>query len=86
MSFRIEDDSVLIKYYEIWNKIKRTFVITSIASLYMIKKYMKTKVKTFNGVVYTIFWREKVPKKTYIKLKLSVMKMDKKSVFSLKCI
>lgn len=47
---------------------------------------MKTKVKTFNGVVYTIFWREKVPKKTYIKLKLSVMKMDKKSVFSLKCI
>lgn len=50
------------------------------------KKYMKTKVKTFNGVVYTIFWREKVPKKTYIKLKLSVMKMDKKSVFSLKCI
>ena len=42
------------------------------------KKYMKTKVKTFNGVVYTIFWREKVPKKTYIKLKLSVMKMDKK--------
>ena len=37
MSFRIEDDSVLIKYYKIWNKIKRTFGITSIASLYMIK-------------------------------------------------
>ena len=69
MSFKIEDDSVLVKYNDIWN--------------IMMKKYIKAKVKTFNGVVNTIFWNDKIPKEnehytciatisTY-----SVMKVDK---------
>ena len=37
ISFRIEDDSMLIKYYEIWNRIKRTLGIVFIASLFMLR-------------------------------------------------
>ena len=37
MSFMIEDDSVLIKYNEISNKIKKTLNINFIACLFMMK-------------------------------------------------
>ena len=63
MSFMIEDDSVLVKYNEIWNKIKKTLNIKFHSMLVYDKKYIKTKVKEFNGVVNTNFWGNKVPNK-----------------------
>ena len=51
MSFMIEHDSVLVKYNEIWNKIKKTLNIKFHSMPVYDEKYIKTKVKEFNGVV-----------------------------------
>ena len=45
MSFMIEDDSVLIKYKEIWNKIKKSLNITIPSMPVYVEKYIKAKVK-----------------------------------------
>ena len=55
MSFKIEDHSVLIKYNEIWNKIKKTLDIKFNSKPVYDKRHIKVKVKAFNGVVNTIF-------------------------------
>ena len=84
MSFMTEDDSALVKYYEIWNKIKNTLSMKFHSTPVYDEKYIKTKLKEFNGVVNTNFWGDKVPKKgvyhifiTFISID-SVMKMKKK--------
>ena len=58
MSFQIKDDSVLVKYDEIWNKIKNTLNIKFHSKLDYDKKYIK--VKEFNGVVNTVFSDNKI--------------------------
>ena len=45
MSFMIEDNSVLIKYNEIWNKIKKTLNIKFHSMPAYDEKYIKAKVK-----------------------------------------
>ena len=62
MSFKIEDDNVLVKCIDIWNKIKEKIGIKFHSNLVYDEKYMKTKVKIFNGAVNTIFSDNKVPK------------------------
>ena len=62
MSFMIEYDSILVKYNEIWNKIIEIKCIKFHSSPVYDKKYIKTKVKEFHGVVKTNFWGDKVPK------------------------
>ena len=81
----IEDDSVLIKYNEILNKIKKTLKIKFHSMPAYDEKYIKAKVKEFNGVVNTNFWSDRVPKEgvhytciAFICID-SVMKMDKKN-------
>ena len=81
----IEDDSVLVKYNEIWNKIKKTLNIKFHSISVYDKKYIKAKVREFNGVVTKNFWGDKVPKEgvhhtfiAYISID-SVMKMEKKN-------
>ena len=54
--------SVLIKYNEIWNKIKKTLNIKFHSVLVFDEKYIKVKVKESNGVVNTNFCGNKVPK------------------------
>ena len=62
MSFMIEDDSVLVEYNKIWNKIKKTLNIKfQIMSVYD-EIYIKTKVKEFNAVVNTDFYGGNVSK------------------------
>ena len=62
MSFKIEDESVHLKYTEIWNKVKR-FLGTRFHSQPMYDdKYIKTKVKTFSGVTSTFFSKDELPK------------------------
>ena len=89
MSFMIEDDSVLVKYNEIWNQIKKALNIKFHIMPAYDEKYVKTKVKEFKDVVNTNFWGDKVPKEVVHHTCIacvstnSVMKMEKKLFTSL---
>ena len=80
MSFIITDDSFLIKYNEIWNKIKKTLNTKFHSVPVYDEKYIKTKVREFNGVIKTNFLGGKVPKENmpYITID-SVTRMQKKN-------
>ena len=62
MSFVIKDDDMLDKYNEIWNKIKKTLNIKFHNMPVYDEKYIKAKVKEFNGVVKTNFLGDETPK------------------------
>ena len=66
MSFLVEDDIILVKYNEIWNKIKKTLNIKFHGKPDYDKKYLKTKVKVFNDVINTRISDNKIPKKVFI--------------------
>ena len=61
MSFMIQDDSALVKYNKIWNKIKTTLNIKFHSRPVYDGKYRKAKVNKFNGADNTNFWGDKVP-------------------------
>ena len=63
MSFVIKDDDVLDKYNEIWDKIKKTLSSKFHSLLVCEEKYIKAKVREFNGVIKTNFLGDKIPKK-----------------------
>ena len=52
----IEGDSLLVKYNDIWNKIKEIKGIKFYSNIFYNEKYVKAKVKEFIGVVNTTFW------------------------------
>ena len=63
MSFMVKVDSVLVKYSEIWNTIKELTGKKLHGESIHNSKYVKTKVKAFNGTVHTNFhdkeiWKE----------------------------
>ena len=62
MSFKIEDEGVYLEYNEIWNKIKKTLSIRFHNQPIYNDKYIKAKVKKFNGVINTVFLNNKFPK------------------------
>ena len=85
MSFVIKDDDVLDKYNEIWDKIKETLSIKFHSMPVYDEKYIKAKVREFNGVIKTNFLGEEIPKenahytcKACITID-SVMRMEKKN-------
>ena len=85
MSFVIEDDSVLFKYSDVWNKIKEIKGIKFHSNPVCDEKYIKAKVREYNGVIKTNFLSNEVPKEgvhynciACINID-SVMKMDKKN-------
>ena len=53
---------MLEKYNEIWNKIKKTFNIKFHSMPVYDEKYIKTKIKEFNGVVKTNILGDEIPK------------------------
>ena len=56
ISFKIEDDSVYIKYNQIWNKIKELLGGAKFYSEPIYDdSYIKTKVETFNDIINTLF-------------------------------
>ena len=55
MSFIIEDNSVLIKYNEIWNKIKKTLNIKFNSMPAYDEKYIKVRVKNLTVQLNTNF-------------------------------
>ena len=84
MFFAIKDDSVLDKYNEIWDKIKETLNIKFHSMPVYDEKYIKVKIREFNGEIKTNFLGDKIPKENvhyaYIACVTidSVMKMEKK--------
>ena len=85
MSFVIKDDYVLDKYNEIWDKIKDTLNIKFHSIPVYDGKYIKAKVRKFNGDIKTNFLGDKIPKENEHYLCSacttidSVMKMEKKN-------
>ena len=55
MSFVIKNDDVLDKYSEIWDKIKNKLNIKFHSMPVYDEKYIKPKVREFNGVIKTNF-------------------------------
>ena len=55
MSFVIEDDDVLDKCNKIWNRIKKTLNIKFYSMPVYHEKYIKAKVRQFNGVIKQTF-------------------------------
>ena len=84
MSFVIKDDDVLDKYNEICDKIKETLNLKFHSMPVYDEKYIKTKVREFNGTIKTNFLDDKTPKEimhcTCIACITidSVMRMEKK--------
>ena len=84
LSFMIKDDNVLVKYNEIWNNVKKTLNRKFHSTPIYDEKYMKAKLREFNGVVNTNFCGDEIPKEsvhhTYIAcINIdSILKMEKK--------
>ena len=72
ISFVIKDDNVLDEHNEIWDKIKETSIIKFHSMTVYDEKYMKAKVREFNGVIKTNFLSDKYQKKTNITLAFPV--------------
>ena len=85
MSFVVKDDICLNKYSEIWDKIKETLSIEFHSMSVYDEKYIKAKVREFNGVIKTNFLGDEVPKENehYTCIACitidSVMRMEKKN-------
>ena len=86
MSFFIKDDDVLYKYNEIWDKIKEKLNIKFHSEPIYDKKYIKAKVREYDGVIKTNFLGDKARKEytryTCIACRTidSVVRMDKKNI------
>ena len=85
MSFVIKDNDVLDKYDEIGDKIKETLYIKFHSMPVHDEKYIKAKVREFNGAIRTNFLGDEILKESmhytciaYITID-SVMRMEKKN-------
>ena len=64
MFFVIKDDDLLDKYIKIWDKIKETLSIKFHSMPVYDEKYIKAKVREFNGVIKTNFLGDKIPRES----------------------
>ena len=55
MTFVIEDDSVLFKYSDVWNKTKEIKRIKFHSNPVYDEKYIKAKAREYNGAIKTNF-------------------------------
>ena len=85
MSFMFKNDDMLDKYNEIWDKIKETLNVKFHSMSVYDEKYIKAKVREFNGVIKTNFLGDEIPKESmhYTCIACitidSVMRMEKKN-------
>ena len=86
MSFFIKDDKEWEKYDEIWDAIKNKLYIKFHSKPVYHQKYLKAKVREFDGVIKTNFLGNDTPKEnmhyTFIACITidSVMRIDKKTI------
>ena len=88
MYFVIKDDNVLDKYSKIWNKLTGELNIKFHNMPVYDEKYIKAKVREFNGVIKTDFLGDEIPKESMhynciacITID-SVMRMGEKELFT----
>ena len=62
MSFFIKDDELLKKYNEIWEKVKNSLKKEFDSEPVYNKKYLKAKIKSYNGKSTQIFTKIKYQK------------------------
>ena len=85
VSFKIEEDSVYLKYAEIWNKINSILNVKFHSQPIYDDKYIKSEVKPFNNTINTLFSGDEIPKERnhYVCISAncidSVLKTDKKN-------
>ena len=72
ISFVIKDDDVLDKHNEIWNKTNEKLNIKFHSMPAFDEKYIKAKIREFNGVIKTNLLSRECQKKTNITLALPV--------------
>ena len=65
MSFLIKDDEVWDKYDKIWDVIKNKLNIKFHSEPVYEYKYLKAKVREFDGVIKRNFWGHDMPKENY---------------------
>ena len=79
ISFLIKDDELLEKYNEIWEKVKNSLKKEFDSEPVYNEKYLKAKIKSYNGKINTNFLDNKIPKESSQFICLSVILID--SVF-----
>ena len=79
MSFLIKDDKLLETYNEIWEKLKNVIKKEFDCEPVYNEKYLKAKIKSYNGKINTSFCNNKIPKEGSQFICLSVILID--SVF-----
>ena len=84
MSFKASDDKLLKKYNKIWEKVSSLMNIKFDSELVYAKKYIKSKIKSYEGRTNTNFQSKRIPKENasykYLSLIIldSVIKVNKK--------
>ena len=85
MSFFIKDDEVRDKFDKMWDVIKNKLATNFHSKPVFEYKYLKAKVREFDGVIKTNFWGNNIPKENmhYTCIACitidSVLKIDKKN-------
>ena len=85
MLFKIEDQSVYLKYTDTGNEVKSILNVKFHSQPIYDDKYIKTKVKTYNNTINTQFSGDEIPKERFHYICISaicidsVLKTDKKN-------
>ena len=60
-----KDDELLKKYNKVWKKVKNTINKEFNSKPVYNEKYLKGKIKSYNGKINTNFHKSKIPKENY---------------------
>ena len=71
--FLIKDDKSLEKYNEIWEKVENIIKKEFVSEAVYNEKYLKAKIKSYNGKINTNFHSNKIPKECPQFIYLSVI-------------
>ena len=73
MSFLMIEYELLEKFNEIWEKVKNSIKKKFDSELVYNEKYLKAKIKSYNGKINTHFHTNKIPKESSTFICLSVI-------------
>ena len=76
MSFLIKGEKLLEKYNEIWKKVSKIIKKEIDSNPVYNEKYMKIKIKFYNGKINANFHNNKIPKEGFQCICLSVILID----------
>ena len=71
--FFIKADELLEKYNKIWNKVNNSVKKGSDSELVYKTKYLKIKIKSYEGKISTNFHEIGMPQKSFLRICLSVI-------------